>query len=209
MLTVGLTGGVASGKSLAARAFAQLGAPVIEADQVARAVVAPGTPALEQIRETFGAAFLTEAGTLDRPRMRAHVFADPAARRTLEAITHPAIGAALRKWRDVQTAAYGVLDVPILVEAGFDALADRILVIDVPPELQLQRLMARDGVTEILARQMLAAQATREQRLARADDVILNVGPPEALAMAVGRLHGFYLELARSGKTRAPGVHLP
>lgn len=209
MLTVGLTGGIASGKSLAATAFAALGTPVINADQVARDVVAPGTEGLRRIRERFGAAFIQADGQLDRRRMREHVFADPQARRDLEAITHPAIGTRLQQWRDAQTAPYCVLDVPILVESGLDRLADRILVIDAPVTLQVERLVGRDRISAELAAQMLAAQASREQRLARADDVIVNTGAPEAVGQAVAQLHAFYQELARTGQKRASGVHLP
>jgi dephospho-CoA kinase len=209
MLTVGLTGGVASGKSLAAAAFDALGVPVLSADSVAREVVAPGSAALRQIGERFGASFLTPAGELDRRRMREHVFASADARRALEAITHPAISARLLQWRDAQRAPYCVLDVPILVESGMDALVDRILVIDAPRELQVQRLMTRDGVGQALADQMLAAQASREERLARADDVIANAGPPEAVRAAVDRLHAFYLVLAEGREQPASGLHLP
>jgi dephospho-CoA kinase len=209
MLTVGLTGGIASGKSLAADAFAALGAPVLNADAVAREVVAPGSAGLRQIRERFGAEFLTAAGELDRRRMREHVFADLAARRALEAITHPLIRARLLQWRDEQSAPYCVLDVPILVESGLDALVDRILVVDAPPELQVQRLIARDGIAADLAHRMLAAQASREQRLQHADDVILNTGSPQAVRDAVVRLHEFYQSLATGAEQPATGLHLP
>lgn len=209
MLTVGLTGGIASGKSLAAAAFAALGAPVLNADLVAREVVAPGSPGLRQIQDRFGAGFLTATGELDRRRMREHVFADTAARRALEAITHPLIRARLLQWRDAQRAPYCVLDVPILVESGLDALVDRILVVDAPVEMQIQRLVARDGIDQALAERMLAAQASREQRLARADDVILNAGTPDAVHEAVGRLHELYLRLAEGAERPASGLHLP
>lgn len=209
MLTVGLTGGIASGKSLAAEAFAAHGAPVLNADGVAREVVARGSEGLRQIRERFGAGFLTPAGDLDRRKMRAHVFADTAARRSLEAITHPLIRARLLEWRDAQRAPYCVLDVPILVESGLDALVDRILVIDAPPELQVQRLVARDGIAEDLALRMLAAQASRERRLARADDVILNVGPPQVVRDAVGQLDALYRKLGTGAEKPASGLHLP
>ena len=141
--------------------------------------------------------------------MREHVFASTDARRALEAITHPAIRARLVQWRDAQRAPYCVLDVPILVESGMDALVDRILVIDAPRELQVQRLMARDGVGQALAEQMLAAQASREERLARADDVIANAGPPGAVRAAVERLHASYLALADGREQPASGLHLP
>lgn len=207
-LTVGLTGGVASGKSTAAEAFRALGAPLLNADEVAREVVARGSPALERIRAEFGAAFLKN-GELDRPKMRQHVFGDGSARRALERITHPAIRERMVAWRDAQAGPYCVLDVPILIESGMDALVDRVLVIDAPEDVQVERLRARDRVGNELARQMLAAQAPREQRLARAHDCILNTGTVPELCAAVGRLHAFYLDLARSGRKRAPGLRLP
>lgn len=209
VLTVGLTGGVASGKSTASGALRALGAPVLNADEVAREVVARGTPALKLIREEFGAEFLTAEGELDRARMRRHVFALPEARRALERITHPAIRERLAAWRDAQAGPYCVLDVSILIESGMDALVDRVLVIDAPEDTQLERLRRRDHIRDELARQMLAAQATREQRLARADDVIVNTGTVAELCAAAGRLHAFYLDLARSGRRRAPGLRLP
>jgi dephospho-CoA kinase len=208
-LTIGLTGGIASGKSLAAAAFTALGVPVLNADQVARDVVARGSPALQRIRERYGTGFINPAGELDRRRMREHVFADPVARRDLERITHPAIRAGLEQWRDAQPGPYCVLDVPILVETGLDSLVDRILVIDAPPEVQVARLVARDDVSRTLAEQMLAAQASREQRLARADDVIVNAGPPDVLHKAVRQLHALYLQLAAGAERPASGLHLP
>jgi dephospho-CoA kinase len=209
ILTVGLTGGVASGKSTAAQAFRALGAPLLNADEVAREVVARGTPALEQIRRDFGAEFLTPAGDLDRPKMRQHVFAVPQARQALERITHPAIRERMLAWRAAQTGPYCILDVPILIEAGMDTLVDRILVIDVPAEMQVARLRERDRIDEALAQRMLAAQAPREVRLARADDLIVNTGSVAQLCAAAGELHAFYLDLARTGRHRAPGLHLP
>ena len=208
-LTVGLTGGVASGKSTAAEAFRALGVPLINADQVARQVVAKGTPVLARIRSEFGAGFLGADGELDRPKMRQHVFANPQARRVLEGLTHPAIREGLIQWRDAQTGPYCVLDVPILIESGMFELVDRILVIDAPEDVQVARLRDRDRIGAELARQMLAAQASREQRLARADDRIANTGTVAELCAAVGRLHEFYLDLARTGKKRAAGLQLP
>ncbi|MGH8443285.1 MAG: dephospho-CoA kinase [Nevskiaceae bacterium] len=208
-LTVGLTGGVASGKSTAAEAFRALGVPLLNADHVAREVVARGTPALARIRSEFGAGFLGADGELDRPKMRQRVFADAVARRALEAITHPAIRERLIQWRDAQTAPYCVLDVPILIESGMDTLVDRILVIDAPEDVQVERLRQRDHIPEDLARQMLAAQASREQRLARADDRVLNTGTVPQLCAAIRQLHPFYLELAQTGRRRAPGLQLP
>jgi dephospho-CoA kinase len=209
VLTVGLTGGVASGKSTVADALRALGAPVLDADQVAREVVARGSPALERIREAFGPDYLTADGELDRAKMRRHVFAQPEARRALERITHPAIRERLAAWRDAQGGPYCVLEVSILVESGMDALVDRVLVVDAPEAAQVERLRRRDRVGEEAARQVLAAQAPRKERLARADDVIANTGTVEALRAAATKLHAFYLELARAGQPRAPGLHLP
>ena len=209
VLTVGLTGGIASGKSTASTALRALGAAVLNSDEVAREVVARGTPALKRIRDEFGPEFLTADGELDRPKMRRHVFGDLAARRALERITHPAIRERLTAWRDAQPGPYCVLDVSILIESGMDALVHRVLVIDVPEDVQLERLRQRDHIREDLARQMLAAQARREERLARADDVIANTGSVAELCAAAGRLHAFYLDLARSGRRRAPGLRLP
>ncbi|MGH8447553.1 MAG: dephospho-CoA kinase, partial [Solimonas sp.] len=173
-LTIGLTGGVASGKSLVQTAFERLGVPVLDADQVARAVVAPGSPGLAAIAETFGAGFILASGEMDRRRMREHVFADPAELKRLEGITHPLIRARLRQWRDAQTAPYCMLSVAILIEAKMHDLVDRVLLVDAPVDVQLARLLRRDGITEALARQMLAAQLDRETRLAGAHDVLLN-----------------------------------
>jgi dephospho-CoA kinase len=193
-LTVGLTGGIASGKTLVADAFIALGVPVLDADQVARDVVAPGEPALAKIAEAFGADALLADGTLDRRRMRELVFGNPAELRRLEAITHAAIRQRMRAWRDAQTAPYCILSVAILVEAPkMRELVDRVLVIDVPVATQMARLTARDNVDETLARQMIAAQATREQRLAAADEIIVNDGSVEQTLVTVKALHQRYL----------------
>lgn len=199
VFTVGLTGGIASGKTLATDAFISLGVPVLDADAVARDVVQPGTAALEQIAKTFGADYLQQDGLLNRAKLRQRVFSHPAELKKLEAITHTDIRERLRAWRDAQTALYCVLSVPILIESGMDALVNRILVVDAPVEIQLQRLTQRDGVSAALAQQMLAAQTSREQRLQRAHDVIENQGSKSQLQAAVQKLHHFYLELARSG----------
>lgn len=195
-LCVGLTGGIASGKSLVADAFTALGVPVLDADQVARAVVAPGTPALARIAQEFGHDFLNADGSLNRPRMRAHVFADDRARRHLESLTHPWIAAEMRRWRDEQTTPYCILSIAILLETGMRELVQRVLVVDVPVALQLARLTARDGISEELARSMIAAQAARERRLAAAHDVIENSGSMETTQLAVANLHRHYLALA-------------
>ena len=208
-LAVGLTGGIASGKSLLADELARLGAPVIDGDLVAREIVRPGTPALAEIRAAFGPEFILADGTMDRRRMREHVFAKPAERFRLERITHPRIRDRLAEWRDAQTAPYCVLVVPILIETGIHALVDRILVVDAPEDVQRSRLVQRDGIDERLAGQMIAAQATRTERLTHADDVFRNDASAREIRSAAETLHRFYLELARKDQRRAPGLRLP
>lgn len=201
--TVGLTGGVASGKSLVSTAFRQLGVPVLDADQVSRAVVEAGQPALAEIAAEFGAEALLADGTLDRRRMREIVFADPEARRRLERITHPRIREHIRDWMDAQTAAYCMLENAILFESGMDALVDRVLVVDVPEDLQRERLTQRDGIDATLVRQMMAAQSPRALRVERADDLLLNTGTPTETAEAVLRLHQAYLVRATAAQDAA------
>ncbi|MFI4981992.1 MAG: dephospho-CoA kinase [Nevskiales bacterium] len=195
-LVIGLTGGIASGKRTVGNQFIALGVPLLDGDHVAREVVAPPSPALVAIAAHFGAEYLQADGTLDRRRLRERVFSDPAARRELEAITHPLIRRRILEWRDAQTAPYCILSVAILVESGMHQLVDRILAVDVPQATQLERLVVRDGIAEPLARQMIAAQASRSERLARADDVVDNTRPPQSLAPQVERLHRLYLEIA-------------
>ncbi|MFT4045487.1 MAG: dephospho-CoA kinase [Solimonas sp.] len=208
-LTIGLTGGIASGKSLVQGLFERLGVPVLDADRVARDVVAPGSPGLREIAAQFGAEFLTAEGALDRRRLREHVFADPAQRKKLEAITHPLIRRQMREWRAGQSGPYCMLSVAILVEAKMHDLVDRVLLVDAPIELQLDRLVERDRIPEALARQMLAAQTSREARLGAAHDVLLNAGDVAASEAAVAVLHEHYLRLAASGDFKAPGLRLP
>lgn len=208
-LTVGLTGGIASGKSAVADELIRLGTPVVDGDQVARDIVSPGKPALEEIFEAFGEDFRQADGTLNRRKLRERVFSVPGDRKKLEAITHPRIRQGLLDWRDAQAAPYCVLAVPILVESGMDALVERVLVVDTTEELQFERLRARDGIDGQLAGSMLAAQASREQRLERADDVIRNEGSLASLRAATARINDFYLDIAKRGDLRAPGLHLP
>ncbi len=207
--TVGLTGGIASGKSLIQSAFEALHVPVLDADRVAREVVAVGEPALAEIAAAFGADLLQADGSLDRRRMREHVFADPAARKRLEGITHPHIRRRIRAWLAAQSGPYCILSVAILIEARMTDLVDRVLVVDCPVEHQLQRLMQRDGIDETLARAMLTAQASREQRLAIADDVLENCKNPEVAIAAVAQMHAHYLSIARQNSPKAPGLRLP
>ena len=193
---VALTGGIASGKSTVADLFAQLGVPVIDTDLIARQVVAPGQPALAEIVAAFGPGVLDAEGGLDRRRMRERIFADPGARHRLEAILHPAIRAEMERQSAAAAGADQLLVIPLLAEGGRRAHVDRVLVVDVPEELQLERLAGRDQVTAEQARASLEAQATRAQRLGIADDVISNTGPMDELRGKVAELHEKYLALA-------------
>ena len=196
-LLVVLTGGIASGKTAAADVFHRLQVPVFDADQIARDLVRPGQSALKEITATFDDEVLSPSGDLDRRRMRERIFADADERRKLEAILHPKVRAALLASATTCKDPYCILTVPLLVESIDDyRWVDRTLVIDALPETQLARLMQRDGITRNAALRTLAAQASREQRLVLADDVIDNVGTPEALSRIVERLHRRYLGLA-------------
>lgn len=196
MFTVALTGGIASGKSAVEQRFAARGIEIIDADQVAREVVAIGTPGLAEVADAFGPGVLAADGSLDRKKMRERVFADPASRQGLEAIIHPRVRQAMMQRAGKVRSAYGLAVIPLFVESGEYGWVDRVLVVDVPRAVQLARLMARDGISRELAESMLDAQATREQRLAVADDVIDNQGDQQALEEAVDLLHRKYLALA-------------
>ena len=196
MFTVALTGGVASGKSTVERLFASRGIEIVDADHVAREVVAAGPAGLADIVEIFGTDVLSADGSLDRRAMRERVFADERARRQLEAIIHPRVREVLRQRASEVHSAYGMLVIPLLVESGDYAWVNRVLVVDVPREVQRERLLKRDGISRELAEAMLDAQASREQRLAVADDVIDNSADLESLDDAVERLHRRYLQLA-------------
>jgi len=194
--TVALTGGIASGKSEVARRFAALGASVIDADQVAREIVSPHAPALEEIVAAFGPGVLDASGALDRAAMRALIFADDAARKRLESILHPRVRAELFAQSAKAAGAYAMLMIPLLVETGDYDWVDRVLVVDIPRAQQIARAIARDRIAPSLAEAMIAAQATRAERLLAADDVIDNSGPPEALDAQVAELHRLYVDLA-------------
>jgi len=197
MFKVALTGGIASGKSRVADIFESLGITVIDSDVIAREVVAKGAEGLAAIVQRFGPTVQAPDGQLDRRALRSIVFADPVARRDLEAITHPRIRARMATLNQAARAPYVINAIPLLAETGGRRDFDRVLVVDCPENLQLARVMARDQIDEAAARSVLAAQASRAERLALADDVILNDGDLEALQSAVRTLHGRYLELAR------------
>ena len=193
---IGLTGGIASGKSTVANLFAALGITIVDTDLLAREVVAPGSALLPRIAGHFGAQVLQKDGSLDRAALRSRVFENPAERQWLERLTHPAIRELTDKRCESATSDYVIVAIPLLVETAGAERFDRVLVVDCSPEIQLARLQARDGTTRAEAQRMLAAQATREQRLAVADDVITNDGDLAALREQVEKLHRQYLKLA-------------
>jgi len=195
-LRIGLTGGIASGKSTVANMFAELGVPVIDTDIIARQVVEPRQPGLDAVIDRFGTDLLTRDGHLDRRKLRNLVFDDADQRHALEAIVHPLIRARTIELADQAGGPYQVLVVPLLVETGFGALVDRVLVIDCPENQQRTRLLARDDETPERVNQILAAQVDRQERLAAADDVIDNAGSLEQTRARVAELHTQYLEWA-------------
>lgn len=198
-LRIGLTGGIASGKSAVADLFAARGVPIIDTDVVAREVVEPGQPALAEIAREFGPGVLGADGRLDRRKLRDLVFSDEKRRKTLEAILHPAIRRVAEERARSAGGAYQIVVVPLLAESPMRASMDRVLVVDCSEETQLERLLRRDAESEAQARRMIAAQASRAERLAIADDVIDNDGSLEATERQVEALHRKYLGIAHSG----------
>jgi len=196
-LTVGLTGGIASGKTTVSDLFADLGVTIIDTDVIAREVVEPDTPGLAEIREAFGAVAIDSQGGLDRAALRKIVFADDAARARLEAILHPRIREEALRQAGKARGDYVIIVVPLLVESPLRNEVDRILVVDCAEETQIERLLSRDAETGEQARRMLAAQASRSERLAAADDVIHNDGDLEETQRQVEALHAQYQQLAR------------
>ena len=195
---VGLTGGVGSGKSTVAELFAKLGVTIVDADQAARTVVQPGSPALQEIEQAFGPEVLLQDGTLDRAAMRKRIFANQQERKKLEAITHPKIKEEIQRQLAAAKGSYAILVVPLLLETGQE-LADRILVVDAPEEQQISRTIKRDNSSRQQAESMLKAQASRSERLRQADDVIDNSKGPDQLPQQVEQLHRKYLRLAGEG----------
>jgi dephospho-CoA kinase len=197
--SVGLTGGIGCGKSTVADLFAARGASLVDTDVIAHQLTAPGGAAMPALLREFGAACATPDGAMDRARMRDLVFADPGARTRLEAILHPMIRAATVAAADAATGAYVIYVVPLLVESGnWRARVQRILAIDCQEATQIARVMARSGLPEAQVNAIMAAQASRQQRLAAADDVIDNDAGLDALLPQVARLHAFYLAQIRS-----------
>ena len=194
-MRVGLTGGVASGKSTVSELFAGYGVPILDADKIAREVIAPGTALRAQLFDRFGPGIRRADGDLDRAALRRAVFADAALRRQLEALMHPAIAARTQQLASQANGPYQIHVIPLLVETDSAGHYQRVLVVDCPESLQLARLRAREGLSESEARAMLDAQASRAARLAAADDVIVNDGDIAALRPQVAALHAQYLKL--------------
>ena len=198
MLVVGITGGIGSGKSTAADRFGELGVPVIDADVVAREVVEPGQPACNQVIETFGEEVANEDGGLKRAKLRQIVFADAVKKAELENILHPIIHAEILQQLSQLTATYAIVVIPLLAESKRQYPLDRILVVDIPPELQLDRVSVRDQQSAEQIQRIIDLQASRQERLAIADDVISNAGTTEDLLKSVDELHKKYLKIAQS-----------
>lgn len=201
MLTVAVTGGIGSGKTAVSDAFAALGVPVIDTDLVSRELVRPGEPALARIREVFGDPVLASDGTLDRAALGRIVFSDRHRRQQLEAILHPAIRATVESRLAGLDAPYALLVVPLLVETGAYDWVDRVLVVDVPEAIQIERVMQRDGLGRDEVTRIMESQVDRDRRLARADEVLENTGSRADLARRVTKLHERFLELAAAQGT--------
>lgn len=196
--TVVLTGGIASGKSTISDKFESLGVPVIDTDVIARSVIEPGTPALRKIVSVFGRDFLNPEGSLDREKMRKLVFANPASRELLESIIHPAIADNVSLQLKEIDYIYCMLVIPLFAESSDYRWVNRVLLIDVPEEIQVQRVMERDNIDLAKAEAILKAQASRKERLSLADDVIVNTGSIDELDSSVAELHEKYLFLAEA-----------
>jgi dephospho-CoA kinase len=198
LLTIGLTGGIGSGKTVASDHFARLGAEVIDTDLLSRELVEPGQPALDEIVAHFGTGVLDAEGRLDRAALRARVFTDAVERRALEQILHPRIRAAMLERAAASKKPYVVFVIPLLMETGQQSLVDRVLLIDAPETLQRERAAARDGVDQAEIDRILAAQTDREARRRHADDIVVNDGDLATLYEQIERLHRNYLNQIRS-----------
>ncbi len=199
MVRIGLTGGIGSGKSTVAALFARHGAPVIDTDEIAHELLAPGQTAHAEIVAAFGGEILDTNGNIDRAQLRHRVFAEPAERKRLEAILHPRIRTETVRRLEGLHAPYCLVVVPLLIETGFTDLVDRVLVIDADDTLRIQRTKARSGLGEAEIRRIMASQASRQERLQSADDVITNNSDLAHLEREVARLHGVYSALAPAG----------
>lgn len=195
MLIIGLTGGIGSGKSVASDKFKSLGITVVDADVASRTVVEPGKPALKEIEDHFGSGIITAEGKLDRNNLREIIATDPEERKWLESVTHPKIGEQITKEISESTSVYTLFVAPLLLETNSQEMCSRVVVVDVPKDVQIQRTAKRDKVSPNQVEQMVAAQMEREKRLEKADDVLLNSGTIEDLEKQVEELHKKYIQM--------------
>ena len=195
MLIIGLTGGIGSGKSVASDKFKSLGITIVDADVASRTVVEPGKPALKEIEDHFGSGIITAEGKLDRNNLREIIATDPEERKWLESVLHPKIGEQITKEISESTSVYTLFVAPLLLETNSQEMCSRVVVVDVPKEVQIQRTAERDKVSPNQVEQMVAAQMDREKRLENADDVLLNSGTIEDLEKQVEELHNKYIQM--------------
>jgi len=195
MLIIGLTGGIGSGKSVASDKFKSLGITIVDADVASRTVVEPGKPALKEIEDHFGSGIITAEGKLDRNNLREIIATDPEERKWLESVTHPKIGEQITKEISESTSLYTLFVAPLLLETNSQEMCSRVVVVDVPKDVQIQRTAKRDKVSPNQVEQMVAAQMEREKRLEKADDVLLNSGTIEDLEKQVEELHKKYIQM--------------
>ena len=196
MLIIGLTGGIGSGKSVASDKFKSLGITIVDADVASRTVVEPGKPALKEIEDHFGSGIITAEGKLDRNNLREIIATDPEERKWLESVLHPKIGEQITKEISESTSVYTLLVAPLLLETNSQEMCSRVVVVDVPKDVQIRRTAKRDKVSPNQVEQMVAAQMEREKRLEKADDVLLNSGTIEDLEKQVEELHKKYIKMA-------------
>ena len=195
MLIIGLTGGIGSGKSVASDKFKSLGITIVDADVASRTVVEPGKPALKEIEDHFGSGIITAEGKLDRNNLREIIATDPEERKWLESVTHPKIGEQITKEISESTSVYTLFVAPLLLETNSQEMCSRVVVVDVPKDVQIRRTAKRDKVSPNQVEQMVAAQMKREKRLEKADDVLLNNGTIEDLEKQVEELHKKYIQM--------------
>ena len=196
MLIIGLTGGIGSGKSVASDKFKSLGVAVVDADVASRTVVEPGKPALKEIQDHFGSGIITAEGKLDRNKLREIIATDAKERKWLESVLHPKIGEQITKEISESTSVYTLFVAPLLLETNSQEMCSRVVVVDVPKDVQIRRTAKRDKVSPNQVEQMVAAQMEREKRLEKADDVLLNSGTIEDLEKQVEELHKKYIQMA-------------
>lgn len=195
MLIIGLTGGIGSGKSVASDKFKSLGITIVDADVASRTVVEPGKPALKEIEDHFGSGIITAEGKLDRNNLREIIATDPEERKWLESVLHPKIGEQITKEISESTSVYTLFVAPLLLETNSQEMCSRVVVVDVPKDVQIRRTAKRDKVSPNQVEQMVAAQMEREKRLEKADDVLLNSGTIEDLEKQVEELHKKYMQM--------------